>query len=361
MTEKRPETTQPFQEAWQEVRKTLDRLPNLTEEFLQNPADPSVGMTPREVVWKRGKFRLFRYPSQKMPTSPVPYFIVPWLGLSRSFVLDLLPGNSFIEFLVTHGHEVYLLDWGEIDDEDKDIGFEDVVFKYIPKTIERILEVSKAKEVNLNGVCMGGMFTASYLALNPDAPVKNAIFTVSPIDLEHGGLFKTWLDERYFPMDQIIRSGSFSASQVGLGFKMLRPTGDLQAKTGLWLNMERKEYITMYKALNRWANEYIGMPARLTVQLVRELYSRNKLAKGEFALNGRHVDLSVIKLPVLTVAASQDHIVPPLSAKGLMDLISSQDKEYVELPGGHISVFAGRGAHRGLWPKVHEWVTQRSN
>jgi poly-beta-hydroxyalkanoate depolymerase len=42
-----------------------------------------------------------------------------------------------------------------------------------------------------------------------------------------------------------------------------------------------------------------------------------------------------------------------------MDAVSSQDKEYVELRGGHSSVFSGRQAHKVMWPKLDEWLTQR--
>ncbi len=30
----------------------------------------------------------------------------------KPYILDLVPGNSFVEYLVEQGHDVYLLDWG---------------------------------------------------------------------------------------------------------------------------------------------------------------------------------------------------------------------------------------------------------
>ena len=68
--------------------------------------------------------------------------MVPWLGISRPYVLDLLPGNSMIEYLVNQGHDVYLLDWGEIAAEDKGLGFEEAAFKLIPRAIDRAPEAS---------------------------------------------------------------------------------------------------------------------------------------------------------------------------------------------------------------------------
>ncbi len=55
-----------------------------------------------------------------------------------------------------------------------------------------------------------------------------------------------------------------------------------------------------------------------------------------------------------------DYICPPECARALMDAVSSSDKEYFELPGGHISLIAGRGAARHVWPKVSAWLAQRS-
>ncbi len=43
-----------------------------------------------------------------------------------------------------------------------------------------------------------------------------------------------------------------------------------------------------------------------------------------------------------------------------MELVGSVDKEYMELPGGHISLIAGRGASRDCWPHVAGWLAERS-
>jgi polyhydroxyalkanoate synthase subunit PhaC len=356
-------TTQasPFAQALQdEALKNAQRWSNWAEAFVVNPADPPMGMTPKEVVWKRGKICLYRYPAQTVPVKPVPYFIVPWLGISRPYVLDMMPGHSMVEFLVQHGYEVYMLDWGIIAEEDKDLGFEELVYKIVPRAIDRILETSQAQEITLNGLCLGGVITSSYLGLNPDAPVKNVVAIVTPIDFDQGGLFKTWLGNDYFPVDLMVqRFGGVPPSLMGMGFKMLRPTNDVAALSGLWFNMDRQDYITIYKAMNKWANDYVGMPGRFFSQLTQELYFKNQLLKGEFTIRGRRVDLRHIHQPLLVVAASQDNIVPPLAAKGLMDAVSSQDKEYVELRGGHISVFSGRQAHKVMWPKLDAWLTQR--
>lgn len=266
-----------------------------------------------------------------------------------------------VEYLVQQGHDVYMLDWGEIAEEDKELGIEEVVFKILPRAIDEILDLSQAEQINLNGFCLGGVITNCYLGLNPDAPVKNYISIVTPVDFDQGGLFKVWLGRDEFPVELIVeRFGGIPPQLMGVGFKMLRPTGDAQAYAGLWNNLTKKEYITIFKAMNHWANDFVGMPGRFFMQLQKECYHDNKILKGELRLKGRRVDLKHIRQPMFVAAASKDHIVPPLAAEALMQAVSSTDKEYVELPGGHISVFSGRQANKVLWPRLHDWVMARS-
>ncbi len=345
----------------QDALKSMQRAQAMVDSFVTNPADPPIGVTPYEVIWKRGKTRLLRYGSAETARYPLPYLIVPWLGISRPYVLDLLPGNSMIEYLAQHGHDVYLLDWGEIAEEDKDLGFEEAVFKILPRAIDRAMEASGAQEITLNGLCLGGTLSACYLALNPDGPVRNFVAVVAPINFDEGGMFRVWLDEKYFPADLIVqRYGGLPASLMGAGFKMLRPTLEAQALSALWANVDRPGYVDSFKAMSKWANDFIGMPGRFFGQLSREMYGQNRLLSGEFTLNGRTVDLKRIAQPLLVAAASQDYIVPAPAARSLIDAVSSADKEFVELPGGHISVFSGRQAHQTLWPKIDEWVSARS-
>ncbi len=162
-----------FQE---ESQKNMERVQAIVDSFVVNPSDPPMALTPREVVWKRGRpaSTAIIPPSGKSEREvayPTPYIIVPWLGISRPYVLDLMPGASMIEFLVNHDYDVYLLDWGEIAEEDKELGFEEGVFKLLPRAIDRAMEASGAKEVTLNGLCLGGTLSATYLGLTPDAPL----------------------------------------------------------------------------------------------------------------------------------------------------------------------------------------------
>ena len=120
------------------------------------------------------------------------------------------------------------------------------------------------------------------------------------------------------------------------------------------------EYVEGFNALNRWANEYVAFPGEFFRQWVRDFYQDNKLVKGELVFGGRPVRLGDITCPVFVVGAKEDYIAPPAAVRALIDAVGSSEKDYIELPGGHISLIAGRGAALHCWPKVSGWLGPRS-
>jgi polyhydroxyalkanoate synthase len=208
---------------------------------------------------------------------------------------------------------------------------------------------------------MGAPLTASYQGWQPEAPVRNFINMAGPIDFSKVGLFGRWLDRKHFDVDRFVDTlGSIPADLVKAGFKLLKPTMDLSTNLNLWWNLWNDKYVEGFTALNGWANEYVAFPGEFFREWVRDYYQDNRLFRGQLRLGGRPVRLGAIRCPVLVVGAREDYIAPPECVRALMDVVASRDKEYVELPGGHISLIAGRGAARHCWPRVSAWLAPRS-
>jgi polyhydroxyalkanoate synthase len=108
------------------------------------------GQTTKEVVWEKDKVRLYRYQSSVEKRFPVPVLLVYALIL-RPYILDLVPGHSFVEYLLGEGFDVYLLDWGVPGDEDSNLSFENYVLDYLPGAVERVLESSRAERLTQIG------------------------------------------------------------------------------------------------------------------------------------------------------------------------------------------------------------------
>ena len=108
------------------------------------------GVTPREVVWSRNRTRLYRYrrPGERGGRGvgerrPVPVLLVYGFVL-KPYVLDLVPGNSLVEYLVGEGFDVYMLDFGISGAEDAGLTLEDFVLDYMHGAVDKVVETSGA-------------------------------------------------------------------------------------------------------------------------------------------------------------------------------------------------------------------------
>jgi len=328
-------------------------------ELILNPAEPKVGQTPRVEVYRKGKARLYRYASSRR--HPVPVLMVPNLGISRPYIFDLQPGASFIEYMTREGFDFYLLDWGVFGEEDNGLTVEDCVTRILPRVVKQVLASSGAGALSILGYCMGGPLSVCFAALHPEAPVRNYVNMAGPIDFAQSGLFTLWLDRRFFDVDRVVDTlGAVPAEMVKAGFKLLKPTMDVTTALNLWWNLWNERYVEGFRALNKWANEYVAFPGEFFRQWVKEFYQENRLVRKELRLGGQVVDLGRIRCPVLVVGAQEDYIAPPACVRALLDHVGSQDTRYEELPGGHISLIAGRSAVVHCWPKVAGWLAPRS-
>src|ERR1700733_1792427 len=133
------ESTDRLDSIRREAQRSLFRARNGIQ-MLTGMRQPTIGATPGDVVWRRGKARLVRYRSDLRTRHPP--LVIVWSVVSQSYILDLRPGHSFIEQLLGDGIDVFMLDWGVADNVDAGNGLELYVDNYMPGALERALEVS---------------------------------------------------------------------------------------------------------------------------------------------------------------------------------------------------------------------------
>ncbi len=321
------------------------------------------GRTPREVVWTKNKARLYRYEPSREKKHPVPILMVYAL-INKPYILDLMPGNSLIEFLVDEGFDVYLLDWGVPGEEDADLSFEGYVLDYLGPAAKRVLWTSRAEGYTLFGYCMGGTMAAIHAALFPDAPLKNLVLLTAPVDFspENTGLLGLWAAEEHLEAENLAESfGIVPGEIIDTGLRMLKPVQNYVGnRASMWEKISRDKPTERWLAMNKWVNDGTPITGAAFERWIVDFYQGNKLARGELDLGGKKVDLSRIGTPLLSIAGKKDHICAVPQAEAVMDLVGSEDKEFFVLDAGHVGLMTGRGAKRGLWPKVSSWLSERS-
>jgi polyhydroxyalkanoate synthase len=325
-------------------------------------AQADTGRTPKEVVWTKNKAKLYRYEPAAEKKYPVPILMVYAL-INRPYVLDLVPGNSLIEFLVGEGFDVYLLDWGIPGDEDKDLDFENYILDYLPRVVKKVIRTSGAEEFTLFGYCMGGTMSAMYASLFPEK-LKNLVLLTTPVAFpqEEIGAYRLFTSEKYLNPDLLADAfDNIPGEMIDTGNRMLKPvTNYVGTYVNMWERIFEDKPMETWLAMNKWVNDGPPFPGATFKTWIKEFYQQDKLVKGEIKLRGRRVDLSNIQTPLLSIAGKKDHICTLPQAEALMDLVGSEEKEFFVLDAGHVGLLTGRGAKKGLWPKVREWLSERS-
>jgi polyhydroxyalkanoate synthase len=333
-----------------QVRRWRNGLSHLAGE-----AEPAVARTPRDLVWRRETARLWRYRSEDRSVA-VPLLLVHSL-VSRSYILDLLPGNSMVRFLVGEGFDVYLLDWEAPDPADAENTLETYSGTLIPAAIEAI----GADDVTLVGYCYAGVLALLTAATRPDLPIRNLVTLTTPCDYRQMGFMcDMFLEGRLDADDVIDDTGLVPARVMDLGFQSIKPTDQAVQHVNLAENLWNDAFVENFLAVNRWAREQVPFPGALFRQTVELLIRGNALLAGELPYAGGTARLRDIKVPYLNVYCEQDTIVPVRSSEPLVALVGSRDARELRLQTGHIGLVAGSYAEQVARPGIADWVRSHS-
>lgn len=332
-------------------------LPKVATRLLK--AMPKVGQTPADIVHRENKWRLLRYlPRHGGPAYHTPVLIVPSL-INRWYVLDLMPQKSFVEWLVSRGHDVFLIDWGEPGPEDRYLTFDDICDRYLGRAVRIAARSGDRQRTHLLGYCMGGILTAVHTAVHPDR-VASLVQLAAPVRFDDEGLLGTWTRTRSFDLKALSAACGNVPEQLMQGaFHMLRPTLTLSKAVHLLDRAWDDHSLDGFFALETWNNDNVSLPGEFYRRYIQELFRDDALVRGDFTLAGRPVDLGAIRCPVLNVTFEGDGIVPWRSAAALLDHVSSGDKTHLHLGGGHVGAVVSSKAAQSLWPRLAEfWATR---
>jgi polyhydroxyalkanoate synthase len=254
--------------------------------YVRGTHRPQLGVTPKDVVWRRGRAQLWRYRGGEVRYGP-PVVIVHSL-VSRSYILDLRPGNSTIEYLVGAGLDVFLLDWGVPDERDAENTLETYVDGDLPRALAAVRRVTGCAEVTLAGYCLGGVMAMLYAAARPDAGVRNLVLMATPIDFDAmGPMVAALRTGRLEPDDLLDETGNVPADALYSGFYMLAPTTEIAQKATLLEHLWNDEFVEAYQAMAQWTRDHVPFPGAVFRQVVEQLVRENALTTGVLRLGGR--------------------------------------------------------------------------
>ena len=277
------------------LERGAKRLAELTEDEL------AIATAPKDEVYREDMVRLYRYRPTVENESPITVLIAYAL-VGRYQMIDLEEDRSFVRKLLDQGIRVYMVDWGEPKRVHRWVTIDDYVSGYLDDCVDVIRRREGIEQINLLGVCQGGVLSACYAALFPHK-VRNLVMTVTPIDFHAdktapegagGGYMNLWA--RAMTGDDIDRlvdtAGLTPGQSVGLSFIMMNPLGNMTKYTLDLLDVlgdERR--LINFLHMERWIADRPANPGEFVRQWFKDLYQDNKLVRNELELGGRTVDL----------------------------------------------------------------------
>lgn len=323
--------------------------------YVQGSGRAQVGQTPKRTIWSKDTVELWRYTNARV-TQTTPVLLVMSV-VTRSYIFDLLPGESIVERLLAAGYDVFLVDWGVPGAAESQNTLETYVDGYLPLAIDAVCSETGAEAVSVVGYCLGGVLALLCAAGHADVAIRNLVLVATPVDYSAMGLPVSLIREgRLDPQTLIDDTGNIPPGVLLNSFRLRNPTGELAQYVTLLDHLWNDEYVRGFQAMNQWIHDHIPFPGELARQLVDQLVRRNQLMKGHIVLGGRNVKLAALRCPVLNVIAEKDDVVPLAAAEPVRRLVGADDVEELRVEAGHVALVTGRLGRTVTVPGIVDWL-----
>jgi polyhydroxyalkanoate synthase len=299
----------------------------------------NVAVTPGHVVYENELVQLIQYKATTAEVARRPLVMIPPC-INKYYILDLQPENSFVAHAVGAGHTVFMVSWRNVEAEHGAFTWDDYLELGVLKPFEVAAGISKSKEVNALGFCVGGTLLGAALAVlaaKGEQRVASATFLTAMLDFSDAGQIGLFVDEASVAAREaaIGRGGVMPGTQLDFVFSILR-ANDL-----VWpyvVNNYLKGVRPAAFDLLYWNSDGTNLPGPMFCYYLRNTYLENKLCvPGALTNCGVPVDLGAVSVPAFVYSSREDHIVPWRSAYRTIGLLGSREKSFVLGASGHIA------------------------
>ncbi|MGK0276733.1 MAG: polyhydroxyalkanoate synthase [Ilumatobacter sp.] len=309
-------------------------MPSMVDSRPFTPGD-TVAATPGNVVFRNEVLEVIQYTPATAKVGQRPMLVVP-PQINKYYILDLAPGRSLFEHLVGEGHQVFAISWRNPGPEQRDWNL-DTYCAAILEATDAALEITGSTDLNILGVCAGGITQAAllaHLAAIGDTRIRSASFLVTIIDWAVPSMMGTMISQ---PVVEAAtrrsqRQGILKGEDLNKIFAWLRPN-DL-----VW-NYVVNNYLMgknppAFDVL-AWNGDSTNLPAALHADFMNIAIDNAMTVPGSIEVLDTPIDLGSIDCPSFVVGAVTDHITPWEACYETINLLGGTP-EFVLSSQGHI-------------------------
>jgi polyhydroxyalkanoate synthase len=316
--------------------------------------------TPGAVVLRTPSFELIQYRPATETVRELPVLIIP-PTINKYYVLDLAPGRSLVEYLVSQGQQVFVMSWRNPDKRHASWGFDEYT-RAIIEAVDTAADICGAAAAHLLGGCSGGILASLAAAVQTAGAAPGAQPRIASL-----GLLVTMLDQSRTdavgalvdePMAEAAiaasaRKGYLDGRKLAEVFAWLRPQDLIW---NYWVNNYLLGREPARFDILAWNADTTRMTAGLHRDFVRAAVSNSLATPGGVTVLGTEIDLAQVDLDSYVVAGVADHICPWQSCYRGSQLLGGKTR-FVLSTSGHIAALVNPPGSKKASYQVSDDVT----
>jgi polyhydroxyalkanoate synthase subunit PhaC len=296
-----------------------------------------LGVSPGAVVHRTEMFELIQYQPTTEQVNRYPLLIVPPM-INKFYLVDLAPGRSMVEYLVSQGHQVFAMSWRNPDARHADWDL-DAYGQAIIDALDATRAVTGAPKASICGLCSGGIATAMVAAhlsaVGRLGEVASLMLGVTVLDQARAGTAGAMIDERTATAAMAVSRarGYLDGRALAEVFAWLRPDDLIW---NYWVNnyLEGKKpppFDILY-----WNADTTRLPAALHADFIKLALANALTVPDAATMLGTPVNLSKVESDAYVIAGIADHLCPWQSCYRTTQLLGGQ-VSFILSTSGHIA------------------------
>jgi polyhydroxyalkanoate synthase subunit PhaC len=345
-----------------------------------------LAVTPGAVVSRSDICELIQYEPGTPEVHRFPLLIVPPM-INKFYITDLAPGRSMVEYLVSQGHQVFVISWRNPDARHRDWNL-DSYGAAIVDALFALRSICGVPKASLCALCSGGvasaMVAAHLSATGKLDELASLCLGVTVLDQSQAGTAAAMINRRTAALAVAASAGRGYLDGRALAevFAWLRPNDLIW---NYWVNNYLEGKTPPPFDILYWNADTTRLPAAVHRDFI-EIGLANALTKpGQATMLGSPVDLSKVDVDSYVVAGIADHLCPWQSCYRSARLLGGSTR-FVLSTSGHIASMvnpptnpkatfqtapdnlpdpgdwlrAAETVKGSWWPDYSEWLAERS-
>jgi polyhydroxyalkanoate synthase subunit PhaC len=298
----------------------------------------NLAVTPGKVVFRNELIELICYTPSTELVFERPFLMVPPC-INKFYILDLQPDNSLVNYMVSQGHQVFMVSWKNVQADQGELTWDDYLELGVLQAIEQVQKLTAQPQINALGFCVGGTLLSAglaALAAKQEAPVASLTLLTTLLDFSDPGILGLFIDEQHCAW----RESTLGSGGVMLGKELATTFSFLRPNDLVWnyvVNNYLKGETPAPFDLLYWNADSTNLPGPMFTWYLRHMYLQNQLIEpGKLNGAGQALDISAIDCPAFVYGSKEDHIVPWTAAYQATQLLGGKTK-FVLGASGHIA------------------------